>query len=233
MPRSTAMPAHRRNSSVASSRSSSASCGSSGCRPAVSATTSRRRPGSGCSRRSARGARIADRSPRSRTAASQTRRCSRSRPPPRASTRSSASRHRSMRHPTAPVSPTSARHRPLLDTLAARRDARTDPELRLLINEQLTSVLRALPELDRERARRARDGPERREPDASRLHAAGLAACGIAGGAPRPAQARRGARARRVSSTDDDLRTVARRPQSIAAVNGTIFRGGRDPLADR
>ena len=37
--------------------------------------------------------------------------------------------------------------RPLLDTLAARRDARTDPELRLLINEQLTSVMRALPDL--------------------------------------------------------------------------------------
>ena len=52
-----------------------------------------------------------------------------------------------MRHPTAPVSPTSARPRPLLDTLAARRDARTDPELRLLVNEQLTSVLRALPDL--------------------------------------------------------------------------------------
>ena len=37
--------------------------------------------------------------------------------------------------------------RPLLDTLAARRDTRTDPELRLLVHEQLTSVLRALPEL--------------------------------------------------------------------------------------
>jgi RNA polymerase sporulation-specific sigma factor len=37
--------------------------------------------------------------------------------------------------------------RPLLDTLAARRDARTDPELRLLVNEQLRSVLRALPDL--------------------------------------------------------------------------------------
>jgi RNA polymerase sporulation-specific sigma factor len=36
---------------------------------------------------------------------------------------------------------------PLLDTLEARRDARTDPELRLLVQEQLTSVLRALPNL--------------------------------------------------------------------------------------
>ena len=41
----------------------------------------------------------------------------------------------------------------LLDTLAARRDARTDPELRLLVHEQLMSVLRALPALtDSERA---------------------------------------------------------------------------------
>ena len=41
----------------------------------------------------------------------------------------------------------------LLDTLAARCDARTDPELRLLVREQLTSVLRALPALtDSERA---------------------------------------------------------------------------------
>ena len=37
--------------------------------------------------------------------------------------------------------------RPLLDTLAARRDARTDPELRLLVNEQLTSLLHTLPDL--------------------------------------------------------------------------------------
>ena len=36
---------------------------------------------------------------------------------------------------------------PLLDTVAAGRDACTDPELRLLINEQLISVLRALPDL--------------------------------------------------------------------------------------
>ncbi len=41
----------------------------------------------------------------------------------------------------------------LLDTLAAGRDSRTDPELRLLVREQLTSVLRALPALtDSERA---------------------------------------------------------------------------------
>jgi RNA polymerase sporulation-specific sigma factor len=36
---------------------------------------------------------------------------------------------------------------PLLDTLAARRDARTDPEFRLLVNEQLTTAVRALPHL--------------------------------------------------------------------------------------
>lgn len=36
---------------------------------------------------------------------------------------------------------------PLLDTLAAHRDTRTDPELRLLVHEQLTSVVRALPAL--------------------------------------------------------------------------------------
>lgn len=35
----------------------------------------------------------------------------------------------------------------LLDTLAARRDTRTDPELRLLVHEQLTSLVRALPAL--------------------------------------------------------------------------------------
>jgi RNA polymerase sigma factor (sigma-70 family) len=41
----------------------------------------------------------------------------------------------------------------MLDTLAARRDTRTDPEARLLVLEQLTSVLRALPALtDSERA---------------------------------------------------------------------------------
>jgi RNA polymerase sigma factor (sigma-70 family) len=42
---------------------------------------------------------------------------------------------------------------PLLDTLATRRDPRTDPELRLLVHEQLTCVVRALPDLtERERA---------------------------------------------------------------------------------
>jgi RNA polymerase sigma factor (sigma-70 family) len=41
----------------------------------------------------------------------------------------------------------------LPDTLATRRDTGTDPELRLLVHEQLRSVLRALPELtDSERA---------------------------------------------------------------------------------
>ena len=41
----------------------------------------------------------------------------------------------------------------LLDTLAAPRDARADPEARLLVLEQLTSVLRALPTLtENERA---------------------------------------------------------------------------------
>jgi RNA polymerase sigma factor (sigma-70 family) len=35
----------------------------------------------------------------------------------------------------------------LLDTLAARRDTRTDPVARLLVHEQLTDVLRALPSL--------------------------------------------------------------------------------------
>ena len=35
----------------------------------------------------------------------------------------------------------------LLDTLAARRDPYTDPELRLLVREQLTCMLRALPAL--------------------------------------------------------------------------------------
>jgi RNA polymerase sigma factor (sigma-70 family) len=35
----------------------------------------------------------------------------------------------------------------LLDTLPARRDAHTDPELRLLAHEQLTSLLRMLPSL--------------------------------------------------------------------------------------
>ena len=109
---------------------------------------------------------------------------------------------------------------PLLDTLAARRDARTDPELRLLVNEQLTSRTARPSGVDRERARWAHDGPERREPDASRRHAAGLAACGIAGGAPRPAQARHGARARRVTGADDDLRPVVRRAQSLAAISG-------------
>jgi RNA polymerase sigma factor (sigma-70 family) len=36
---------------------------------------------------------------------------------------------------------------PLLDTLAARRDTATDPELRLLMQEQLACVVRTLPEL--------------------------------------------------------------------------------------
>ena len=36
---------------------------------------------------------------------------------------------------------------PLLDTIAARRDATTDPELRVLVNEQLATVVRALPAL--------------------------------------------------------------------------------------
>jgi RNA polymerase sporulation-specific sigma factor len=41
---------------------------------------------------------------------------------------------------------------PLLDKLAARRDTATDPELRLLIREQLSSMVRALPSLtDNER----------------------------------------------------------------------------------
>ena len=41
----------------------------------------------------------------------------------------------------------------LLDALPARRDSATDPELRLLVREQLTSVLGALPSLtDSERA---------------------------------------------------------------------------------
>jgi DNA-directed RNA polymerase specialized sigma24 family protein len=50
--------------------------------------------------------------------------------------------------PERPVSSFEDRRAPaLLDTLAARRDGRTDPELRLLVREQLTSVLRALPAL--------------------------------------------------------------------------------------
>ena len=50
--------------------------------------------------------------------------------------------------------PGDARHATtLLDTLAAPRDARADPEARLLVLEQLTSVLRALPTLtENERA---------------------------------------------------------------------------------
>ena len=36
---------------------------------------------------------------------------------------------------------------PLLDTLAARRDTTTDPELRLLMRERLACVVRTLPEL--------------------------------------------------------------------------------------
>ena len=36
---------------------------------------------------------------------------------------------------------------PLLDTLAARRDSQIDPELRLLVHEQLTSLVRALRDL--------------------------------------------------------------------------------------
>ena len=80
-----------------------------------------------------------------------------------------------------------------------RRDTRTDPELRLLVREQLTSVLRALPTLTDERARRARDGAERTEPHAARLDAPRLAARGIAGGPPRAPQARRRPRAGRLT----------------------------------
>ena len=46
--------------------------------------------------------------------------------------------------------PSPAHDRPspaLIETLAARRDTATDPELRLLVHEQLTSVRRALPSL--------------------------------------------------------------------------------------
>ena len=75
--------------------------------------------------------------------------------------------------------------------------------------------------VDRERACRARDDPERPEPDASRRHAAGLAACGIPGGAPRPAQARHGARARRVTGARGD-------PRHSRASGGVDCWGQRD-----
>jgi len=46
------------------------------------------------------------------------------------------------------ANPADAPHAPtLLDTLAAPRDARADPDARLLVLEQLTGVLRALPAL--------------------------------------------------------------------------------------
>ena len=72
----------------------------------------------------------------------------------------------------------------LLDTLA-RRDTGTDPELRLLVREQLTSMLRALPALTQsERAGLAMalngQSPTRLAADAPRL-----AARRFAGGPPR------------------------------------------------
>ena len=78
----------------------------------------------------------------------------------------------------------------LLDTLAARRDTRTDPEESLLVHEQLTSVLRALQTLtESERAGLAMalngQSYKRLAPTLAR-HAEG----GITGGLPRTPQAR-------------------------------------------
>ena len=101
------------------------------CRRAASARTSRRRPGSGCWRRSARGDPSADRSPRSRIAASSNQallalqaacRAQAPGPQPRRLARRAAG------PAFAKLDPTTATRPALLDTLAARRDARTDPE---------------------------------------------------------------------------------------------------------
>ena len=56
--------------------------------------------------------------------------------------------------PAGPESRTRARRPSLLDTLPANRDARTDPESRLLVREQLTVLLnirRSRPRADRDR----------------------------------------------------------------------------------
>jgi len=62
------------------------------------------------------------------------------------------------------ANPADAPHAPtLLDTLAAPRDARADPDARLLVLEQLTGVLRALPTLTpSERAGLAKFGQRRK-----------------------------------------------------------------------
>ena len=60
---------------------------------------------------------------------------------------------------------------------------------------------RAPSRTDGERARRARDGRERTEPDSPRGHATRLAACRVAGSPPRQAQARGRARTRRLTLT--------------------------------
>ena len=78
----------------------------------------------------------------------------------------------------------------LLDVLAARRDTCTDPELRLLVHEQLVEPRARPPRAHRQRARRARDGIERTEPDAARRRAPRLPARRFAGGLPRAPEAR-------------------------------------------
>ena len=78
----------------------------------------------------------------------------------------------------------------LIETLTARRDTATDPELRLLVREQLTSVRRALPSLTASERAGLAMARERAEPHAARAHAPRLAARRIAGGPPRAPQAR-------------------------------------------
>ncbi len=60
-----------------------------------------------------------------------------------------------------------------------------------------------------ERARRARDGAERAEPHAARVHAPGLAARRVAGGPPRAPQARGRPRAGSLTALDARLATPA------------------------
>ena len=96
----------------------------------------------------------------------------------------------------------------LIETLAARRDTATDPELRLLVHEQLTSVRRALPSLTASERAGLAMARERAEPHAARVHAPRLAARRVAGGPPRAPQARR--RPRPGSLTITRLHTAAR-----------------------
>ena len=86
----------------------------------------------------------------------------------------------------------------LLDTLPANRDARTDPESRLLVREQLTDLLNAIETLTRARADRDRRHTRRAERLLPRAVAGRHPQGGLQRRLPRPAQARRGAAARRL-----------------------------------